>query len=196
MSTKKREYELIFEPMNVRNDEKLTLLNDSLNETCDTNEMMKYLSSRAHVYGQRHQWNDALNDISIIETLNDGKLSNALKTLKTESNVHVDLEKMRLSPRSKKTISKRSYTIQIRPVLRAVFFQYNRGSNTAVCSIEYDNVTPALRGFTADIRCPCTAVILSLLKRLNTALNGRFTAEYDAKTTVCGNIMPIYGGPF
>ncbi|CAF4007023.1 unnamed protein product [Rotaria magnacalcarata] len=31
------------------------------------------------------------------------------------------------------------------------------GSNTAVCSIEYDNITPALRGFTTDIRCPCMA---------------------------------------
>ncbi|CAM4829355.1 unnamed protein product [Rotaria magnacalcarata] len=72
-------------------------------------------------------------------------------------------------PRSKKTISKRSYTIQIRPVLRAVFSPYNKGSNTAACSIEYDNITPALRDFTADIRCPCMAVILPLLKRLNTA---------------------------
>ncbi|CAF4220951.1 unnamed protein product [Rotaria magnacalcarata] len=45
----------------------------------------------------------------------------------------------------------------------------DQGSNTAVCSIEYDNITPVLRGFTADIRCPCMTVILPLLKRLNTA---------------------------
>ncbi|CAM4930666.1 unnamed protein product [Rotaria socialis] len=41
-------------------------------------------------------------------------------------------------------------------------------SDTFLLSV-YDNVTPALRGF---------------------------TAEYDAKTTVYGNITPIYGGPF
>ncbi|CAF1573111.1 unnamed protein product [Rotaria magnacalcarata] len=45
----------------------------------------------------------------------------------------------------------------------------DQGSNTTVCSIEYDNITPNLRGFTADIRRPCMAVILPLLKRLNTA---------------------------
>ncbi|CAF4157888.1 unnamed protein product [Rotaria magnacalcarata] len=72
-------------------------------------------------------------------------------------------------PRPKKTISKRSYMIQIRPILRAVFSPYNSGSNTTVCSIEYDNITPALRGTTADIRCPCMAVILPLLKRFNSA---------------------------
>ncbi|CAF1226918.1 unnamed protein product [Rotaria magnacalcarata] len=55
-------------------------------------------------------------------------------------------------------MSKRSYTIQIRPVLHAVFSPHNKGSNTAVCSIEYDNITPVLRGFTADIRCPCMAL--------------------------------------
>ncbi|CAM4748986.1 unnamed protein product [Rotaria magnacalcarata] len=68
---------------------------------------------------------------------------------------------------------KRSVNGRIRykydPFYVPYFPPYNRGSNTAVFSIEYDNITPTLRGFTADIRCPCMAVILPLLKRLNTA---------------------------
>ncbi|CAF1644001.1 unnamed protein product [Rotaria magnacalcarata] len=84
----------------------------------------------------------------------------------------------------------------IAATLKATQEETERGSNTAVCSIEYDNITPALGGFTTDIRCPCMTVILPLLKRLNTAQNGRFTTEYDAKTTVYGNVTPVYGGPF
>ncbi|CAF2037953.1 unnamed protein product [Rotaria magnacalcarata] len=58
------------------------------------------------------------------------------------------------------------------------------GSNTVVRPIEYDNITPALRGFTADIRCPCMAVILPLLKRLKMAVLRRNTMQKRPFTVV------------
>ncbi|CAF4222587.1 unnamed protein product, partial [Rotaria magnacalcarata] len=53
----------------------------------------------------------------------------------------------------------------------------DQGSNTTVCTIEYDNITPAILGFTADIRCPCMVVILPLLIRLKTAVLRRNTMQ-------------------
>ncbi|CAF3837831.1 unnamed protein product [Rotaria magnacalcarata] len=77
-------------------------------------------------------------------------------------NIELYLESNRLS--LKLSIRRNANGQYITPVE-----ENDQGSNTVVCSIEYDNATPALRGFTADIRCPCTAVTLPLLKRLNTA---------------------------
>ncbi|CAF1618510.1 unnamed protein product [Rotaria magnacalcarata] len=94
-------------------------------------------------------------------------------------------------PRSKKTTSKRSYTIQIRPVLRAAFSPYNRGSNTAVCSIEYDDITPDLRGFTADIRCPYEKnndLIKALKERIDLGDQLNMTKESTNKIIKCYNI--------
>ncbi|CAF1659223.1 unnamed protein product [Rotaria magnacalcarata] len=61
-----------------------------------------------------------------------------------------------------------------------------RGSNTTVCTIEYDNITPAILGFTADIRCPCMVVILPLLKRLKTAVLRRNTMQKRQFTKYTG----------
>ncbi|CAF1295786.1 unnamed protein product [Rotaria magnacalcarata] len=61
-----------------------------------------------------------------------------------------------------------------------------RGSNTTVCTIEYDNITPAILGFTADIRCPCMVVILPLLIRLKTAVLRRNTMQKRQFTKYTG----------
>ncbi|CAF3994604.1 unnamed protein product, partial [Rotaria magnacalcarata] len=36
--------------------------------------------------------------------------------------------------------------------------------NDAIIALEYDNITPTLRGLTADIQCPCLAIISTPLK--------------------------------
>ncbi|CAF4415925.1 unnamed protein product [Rotaria socialis] len=97
------------------------------------------------------------------ESQNSANVIRQLKKLLFNQSVYITRQ-----PQSKKTVVYDTNTARF----TCRIFPYNRGSNAAVCSVAYDNITPALRDCTADIRCP-----------------GRFTAEYNAKTTA-------YDGPF
>ncbi|CAM4895636.1 unnamed protein product, partial [Rotaria socialis] len=128
--------------------------------------------------------NDSITILNLPKFIKEDQLKQALERVGTSSVEDV-------CPRSKKTIGKRSYTIQIRPVLRAVFSSYSRGSNTAVCSIEYDNITPALRVATfGKVRYQFNLIRMMTILLVTTIIN--FTFDDDQSNQLVKQIANIY----
>ncbi|CAF4695854.1 unnamed protein product, partial [Rotaria sp. Silwood2] len=82
-SAKKREYELLFKPLQTSAEDRIDMLTDLIAGQCKPSEKINYLSDRAEVYCDEYQWTNALNDIAEIEVLNSGKLNNVLRAIKT-----------------------------------------------------------------------------------------------------------------
>ncbi|CAF1425383.1 unnamed protein product [Adineta ricciae] len=93
--TTREKYELLFNPSQNSDENKLKILTELIGGECKQSEKIEYLSYRAKLFSGRFQWEDVLNDISAIETMNGNKLNRSLRGLKIHAEIQMDLRKVR-----------------------------------------------------------------------------------------------------
>ncbi|CAF1607125.1 unnamed protein product [Rotaria magnacalcarata] len=96
-SKNKREYKLLFKPVQITNEEKIKLLTDLLDNVEEKFEKINYLTDRVEIYYECDEWTNVLKDIAEIESLGATKLSERLLTMKTEANIHMGISTVRRS---------------------------------------------------------------------------------------------------
>ncbi|CAF3926921.1 unnamed protein product [Rotaria magnacalcarata] len=96
-SKNKREYKLLFKPVQIANEEKIKLLTDLLDNVEEKFEKITYLTDRVEIYCECDERTNVLKDIAEIESLGATKLSKRLLTMKTEANIHMGINTIRRS---------------------------------------------------------------------------------------------------
>ncbi|CAF2154116.1 unnamed protein product [Rotaria magnacalcarata] len=96
-SKNKREYKLLFKPVQIANEEKIKLLTDLLDNVEEKFEKITYLTDRVEIYYECDERTNVLKDIAEIESLGATKLSKRLLTMKTEANIHMGINTIRRS---------------------------------------------------------------------------------------------------